>query len=70
MSLMFKRFLLPLSLLLVVSACGISDWFGETEAPPLPGQRIAILAYERGLRPDPSIADVLATHPGFSMPRL
>ncbi len=58
MSLMFKRFLLPLSLLLVVSACGISDWFGETEAPPLPGQRIAILAYERGLRPDPSIADV------------
>jgi outer membrane protein assembly factor BamB len=58
MSLMFKRFLLPLSLLLVVSACGISEWFGEAEAPPLPGQRIAILAYERGLRADPTIADV------------
>ncbi|MEO3429625.1 PQQ-binding-like beta-propeller repeat protein [Pelagibius sp. CAU 1746] len=55
---MFKRLLLPLSLPLVVSACGISDWFGETEAPPLPGQRIAILAYERGLRADPTIADV------------
>ncbi|WP_193370810.1 outer membrane protein assembly factor BamB family protein [Pelagibius marinus] len=58
MHLMFKRLLLPLSLPLVLSACGISDWFGETEAPPLPGQRIAILAYERGLRADPSIADV------------
>lgn len=58
MPLMFKRFLLPLSLLLAVSACGISEWFGETEAPPLPGQRIAILAYERGLRADPTIAEV------------
>ncbi|GAB4367303.1 MAG: PQQ-like beta-propeller repeat protein [Kiloniellaceae bacterium] len=53
-----KRFLLPLPLLLALSACGVSDWFGEAEDPPLPGQRIAILAYERGLRADPSIADV------------
>lgn len=58
MFLMFKRFLLPLCLLSVLSACGVGDWFGETEAPPLPGQRIAILAYERGLRADSSIADV------------
>lgn len=58
MFLMSKRFLLPLCLLPVLSACGIGDWFGETEAPPLPGQRIAILAYERGLRADPSIAEV------------
>ena len=59
MFLIFKRFVLPLSLLFGMSACGITEWFGETEAPPLPGERIAILAYERGLRPDPSIADVV-----------
>lgn len=53
-----KRLLLPLPLLLALSACGVTDWFGEAEDPPLPGQRIAILAYERGLRADPSIADV------------
>jgi len=53
-----KRFFLPLPLLLALSACGVLDWFGEEEAPPLPGQRIAILAYERGLRADPAIADV------------
>jgi outer membrane protein assembly factor BamB len=58
MSLILKRFLLPLCLLLTVSACGISEWFGETEDPPLPGNRIAILAYERGLRPDSTIAEV------------
>lgn len=58
-----KRFLLPLALPLVVASCGISDWFGETEAPPLPGQRIAILAYERGLRADPAIADTVVRLP-------
>jgi outer membrane protein assembly factor BamB len=63
MPLILKRFLLPLSLLLAVSACGISDWFGETEGPPLPGERIAILAYERGLRADPTLADVVVRLP-------
>src|SRR3546814_15367033 len=58
MTLTFKRFLLPFSLLLAISGCGITDWFGEAEAPPLPGERIAILAYARGLRADPSIDDV------------
>lgn len=51
-----KRTLLPLALLLVLTGC--ADWFGEDEAPPLPGQRIAILAYERGLRADPELADL------------
>jgi len=55
-----KRVLLPSCLLLAVSACG---WFGEEEEPPLPGQRIAILAYERGLRADPDVADVVVQLP-------
>ncbi len=63
MSLKLKRLLLPLSLPLVVSACGLGDWFGEAEDPPLPGQRIAILAYERGIRPDSTIADSVVRLP-------
>ncbi|MGD1878870.1 MAG: PQQ-binding-like beta-propeller repeat protein [Kiloniellaceae bacterium] len=63
MFLILKRFLVPMSLLLAVSACGITDWFGKAEDPPLPGQRIAILAYERGLRADPTIADVVVRLP-------
>jgi outer membrane protein assembly factor BamB len=63
MPLIFKRGLLPLSLLLAVSGCGVTDWFGKAEEPPLPGQRIAILAYERGLRADPEIAEVVVQLP-------
>ena len=63
MPLKSKRLLLPLLLPLVVSACGVTDWFGESEDPPLPGQRIAILAYERGLRADTSIADMVVQLP-------
>src|SRR3546814_16805896 len=63
MPLLLKRFLLPASLLLTVSACGIGDWFGEAEAPPLPGERIAILAYERGLRADPELAEQVVQLP-------
>lgn len=63
MFLKLTRLLLPLSLPLVVSACGIGDWFGEAEDPPLPGQRIAILAYERGIRADASIADTVVRLP-------
>ena len=51
------------ALLLALGACGFDDFFGEEEAPPLPGQRIAILAFERGLRPDPSIADLAVRLP-------
>lgn len=60
MPLVSKRFVLPLCLLSLVSAC---SWFDEPEDPPLPGQRIAILAYERGLRADPSIADMVVQLP-------
>ena len=35
---------------------GCDTWFGETEGPPLPGQRISVLVYEGGLEPDPQLA--------------
>src|SRR3546814_11728888 len=57
MPLVLKRFLLPASLLLTVSACGIGDWFGEDEASALAGERIAILASGRGRRDDPAVAE-------------
>lgn len=44
-----------LGLSFTLSACGL---FGGKEDEPLPGKRIAILALDRGLLPDQSIADV------------
>ena len=47
-------------LVLFLAACDtIGGYFGETDnTPPLPGRRIAILALDRGVQPDSSIADV------------
>lgn len=56
-----RRLLPVLCLPFALAACG--DWFGEPEDPPLPGQRIAILAYERGLRADSTIADQVVQLP-------
>ena len=38
-----------------VGGCG-SSWFGGGEDPPLPGERISVLALETALRPDPAAA--------------
>lgn len=35
---------------------GCDTWFGEAEAPPLPGERISVLEYESKLQPDPELA--------------
>lgn len=43
-----------LGLALLLAGCG---WFDDEDDAPLPGDRIAILAFDRGVRPDPSIAD-------------
>ena len=49
-----KAAILGLTLLLA----GCDGFLGESdEGPPLPGERIAILAYDRGVRADPTIAD-------------
>ena len=57
------RLLMPalssLLLTLLLAACGLTDFLGESdEGPPLPGERISILAVDRGVRPDPELTDV------------
>ncbi|MBT7292969.1 MAG: PQQ-binding-like beta-propeller repeat protein [Rhodospirillaceae bacterium] len=43
----------------MLAACDLApDWFGGTEAPPLPGQRLSVLALEGAIEPDPRIADL------------
>ncbi len=39
----------------LLTACGIGDWLGDKkERPPLPGERISVLNFEKDLRPDES----------------
>lgn len=49
--------LLTAALLLGISltACSEGKWFGEPEKPPLPGERKAVLDFERDLRPDEDV---------------
>ncbi len=42
----------------LLSACELPDWFGGTEKPPLPGERISILQLDKALEPDAAIADL------------
>lgn len=62
-----KKFACLAAVLVVVSACdtisGLTDWLGEAEAPPLPGERISILALEQSLEPDEGLADVTVRLP-------
>lgn len=50
---------------LALSGCGGtgSSWFGESEDPPLPGERKPVLLLEEDVRADPSIAAVPVTLP-------
>ena len=46
-----------LAVLLVLNGCGSLDWLGNPEQDaPLEGQRISILALDRGLTADPAIS--------------
>ncbi|MCG8511830.1 MAG: pyrrolo-quinoline quinone, partial [Rhodospirillales bacterium] len=36
---------------------GCDTWFGDPEAPPLPGERLSVLTHARELLPDPELAD-------------
>lgn len=51
----FALLLLPF----VLGACGLlPDWFGEPEAPPLPGERLSVLLDETTPEPDPRFEDL------------
>lgn len=55
------RLAVLLGLALVLTACESLDpfdVFSKKADEPLPGKRIAILALDRGLQPDPSVADI------------
>lgn len=39
----------------LLAGCG---WWGEEEAPPLPGERISVMLLDRDLEPDPRLADL------------
>ncbi|MFW5679005.1 MAG: PQQ-binding-like beta-propeller repeat protein [Pseudomonadota bacterium] len=41
---------------LLVGGCGIGNWWGDPEDPPLPGERQPVLLLETGLEPDPTLA--------------
>jgi outer membrane protein assembly factor BamB len=41
---------------ILLSGCGA--WLGGRETPPLPGERISIMLFQRDLTPDPRIADL------------
>ncbi len=52
-----SSFITCLAVLLALSGCSFADWLGRPEEDkPLPGQRISILALDRGLTPDPAIS--------------
>lgn len=47
-----RRVLIVAMACLGLAGCGSKNWFGEKEAPPLPGKRIAVLDGGTTLRPD------------------
>ena len=47
----------------LLAGCGSDGWFGESEDPPLPGERVAVLALERVPESDPEAAQRLMQLP-------
>ncbi len=46
-----------------LGGCGMTDWFGATPPPPLPGTRLSVLVLDQKLEPDPSLANVAVRLP-------
>ncbi|MBL4906938.1 MAG: PQQ-binding-like beta-propeller repeat protein, partial [Sneathiella sp.] len=60
----FKKLAVVGGLVAGLAGCAaLPDWFGEAEAPPLPGERISILALEKSLEPDEGLADITVRLP-------
>jgi outer membrane protein assembly factor BamB len=52
-----RRF--ALAALIGLAACSSDDtWFGASEDPPLPGERVSVMLLEREVSADPSLADL------------
>jgi outer membrane protein assembly factor BamB len=50
---------LALTGILALAACSGDDvWFGASEGPPLPGERVSVMLLERELTADPNLADL------------
>ena len=60
------RVLAP-AVLLLQAGCGLQGvgdyWFGETEGPPLPGERVAVMLDTKRLEPDSALQDTEVTLP-------
>lgn len=54
------RSMIPLVCVAGLAACDslMPDWLGESEKPPLPGERISLARYQRDLVPDDALKDV------------
>ena len=51
--------LLAFAALIGLAACSGDDaWFGGSEDPPLPGERVSVMLLEREVAADPTIADL------------
>lgn len=48
---------------LALAGCGAGTWLGESEDPPLPGERRAVLATEEGVQADPALSGTSVTVP-------
>lgn len=46
-----------------LAGCGTGGWFGDDEAPPLPGERISVLQLDRAVEADPRLSDLAVTLP-------
>lgn len=55
--------ILAATLLGTLTACSGDGWYGGGDEPPLPGERISVLALESDLKPDPNLADVSVSLP-------
>lgn len=53
-----RRGLLGSAAMLTLAGCGGGSWLGEKEAPPLPGERKAVLLIEEEVRADPRLAQL------------
>jgi outer membrane protein assembly factor BamB len=59
------RLALAFALALALAGCEslFGAWMGESEGPPLPGERISVMRLEQDLEPDPRISDVAVRLP-------